>query len=165
MISFFLPPLASASGAAPATTSATTTPSPMQEKVTKPAGGRKKVLVPILAVLAIAGGGYWFLLRPAPEPSEPEPGEVLALEAIQVNLKAGHYLRVGIALQMTDSVAHAPDGSKALDATIELFSGQDMADLGKAKERHQLKEELMEHLDHAYHGDVMGVYFTEFVTQ
>ena len=32
-------------------------------------------------------------------------------------------------------------------------------------ERHHLKEELMEHLDHAYHGDVMGVYFTEFVTQ
>ena len=106
-----------------ATTSATTTPSPMQEKVTKPAGGRKKVLVPILAVLAIAGGGYWFLLRPAPEPSEPEPGEVLALEAIQVNLKAGHYLRVGIALQMSAEVVEELDGSKALDALINVYTG------------------------------------------
>ena len=90
---------------------------------------------------------------------------MLVLDPVQINLEGGHYLRIGIALQMTNNVAHAPDGSKALDATIDLFSGLDMADLGKAKERHHLKEELMEHLDHAYHGDVMGVYFTEFVTQ
>ena len=62
-------------------------------------------------------------------------------------------------------IKHEPDGSKALDATIELFSGQDMVDLGKAKHRQQLKEELLVYLEEEYHGDVMGVYFTEFVTQ
>ena len=105
-----------------------------------------------------------FTHRLVPEPA-PEPGEVLVLDPVQINLEGGHYLRIGIALQMTNNVAHAPDGSKALDATIDLFSGLDMADLGKAKERHHLKEELLEHLEHEYHGDVMGVYFTEFVTQ
>ena len=129
-------------------------------------GGKKKlIIVALVLLLAGGGGGYWFFLKPAGAAPEPQPGEVLVLDPVQINLEGGHYLRIGIALQMTDSVAHAPDGSKALDATIELFSGQDMADLGKAKERHHLKEELMEHLDHAYHGDVMGVYFTEFVTQ
>ena len=128
-------------------------------------GGKKKLIIVALVLLLAAGGGYWFFLKPAGAAPEPQPGEVLVLDPVQINLEGGHYLRIGIALQMTDSVAHAPDGSKALDATIELFSGQDMADLGKAKERHHLKEEVMEPLDHAYHGDVMGVYFTEFVTQ
>ena len=70
-----------------------------------------------------------------------------------------------VALQLTTTVAHEPDGSKALDAVIELFTGRSVNDLADAKERHHLKDELMEHLEHEYHGDVMGVYFTEFVTQ
>ena len=129
-------------------------------------GGKKKLIIIVALVLLLGGGGgYWFFLKPAGPPPEPQPGEVLVLDPVQINLEGGHYLRIGIALQMTDSVAHAPDGSKALDATIDLFSGLDMADLGKAKERHHLKEELLTHLEHEYHGDVMGVYFTEFVTQ
>ena len=68
-------------------------------------------------------------------------------------------------MQLVVDIKHEPDGSKALDATIELFSGQDMVDLGKAKHRQQLKEELLVYLEEEYHGDVMGVYFTEFVTQ
>ena len=46
-----------------------------------------------------------------------------------------------------------------------LFTGRSVNDLADAKERHHLKDELMETLEHEYHGDVMGVYFTEFVTQ
>ena len=45
----------------------------------------------------------------------PKPGEVVTLEPIQINLAAGHYLRIGIALQLT-AKAHEADGSKALDA-------------------------------------------------
>ena len=33
------------------------------------------------------------------------------------------------------------------------------------KERKHLKEELQKELEHLYHGEVMDVYFTEFVTQ
>jgi flagellar FliL protein len=130
----------------------------------EPATGRKKKLIVIGLVLVVgAAAAWWFLLRPS-GPAEPEPGEVVALEPIQVNLADGHYLRVGIALQLSAD-AHEADGSKALDATIELFSGVDPGDLVKAGQRKELKDELEAKLHHDYHGDVLEVYFTEFVTQ
>lgn len=131
----------------------------------KKGGGKKKLVIIAVLVLVLGGAGYWFFLKPSGPPPPPEPGEVLTVDPIQINLEGGHYLRIGVALQLTSSIAHAPDGSKALDAVIDLFSGRDMAELQKPKERHHLKEELMEHLEHEYHGDVMEVYFTEFVTQ
>lgn len=128
-----------------------------------PKGGRKKAVLALVAVLLVAAASYKFLLAPE-KPSAPEPGEVVRLEPIQVNLEGGHYLKVGIALQLTKD-AHEADGSKALDATIELFSGRSMAELTDAEERHQVQKQLEKELDHRYHGDVMGVYFTDFVTQ
>lgn len=132
-------------------------------------GGRKKLLVVLLLVLALGGGAYWFVLKPAPAESvEPEPGEVLVLEAVQVNLAAGHYLRVGLALQLVagGGGGHGEvDGSKALDATIELFTGLKVAELADTETRNGLRAELLETLDHSYHGEVMDIYFTEFVTQ
>jgi flagellar protein FliL len=127
-------------------------------------GGKKKLVIMLVALLAIGGGGYWFFLKPAPEPKEPEKGEVVTMEPIQVNLAGGHYLKIGIALQLTAD-AHEADGSAALDATIDLFSGKDMSELTRVESREKLKHELEKELDHAYHGDVMGVYFTDFVTQ
>lgn len=143
----------------------TTAPAAAEAEEEPKKGGKKKLVIIAVLVLALGGGGYWFFLKPKGPPPPPEPGEVLVMEPVQVNLEGGHYLRIGIALQMTTTVAHEPDGSKALDATIELFTGLDMNDLADAKERHKLKEELEETLVHEYHGDVMGVYFTEFVTQ
>ena len=128
-------------------------------------GGKKKLVIIAVLVLVLGGAGYWFFLKPSGPPPPPEPGEVLVMEPVQVNLEGGHYLRIGVALQLTADLAHEPDGSKALDAVIDLFSGRDIVELGKAKERQELKEELMEHLEEEYHGDVMEVYFTEFVTQ
>ena len=130
----------------------------------EPAGGKKKKLIAIALVLVVGGAAaWWFLLRPS-GPAEPEPGEVMTMEPIQVNLADGHYLRVGIALQLS-AEAHEADGSKALDATIDLFSGVDKADLAKAGQRQELKHQLEEKLHEDYHGDVLEVYFTEFVTQ
>jgi flagellar FliL protein len=126
-------------------------------------GGRKKLLVALVLLLVLGGAGYWFLLRPS-GPEEPVPGEVMALEPIQVNLADGHYLRIGIALQLS-AEAHEADGSKALDQVIALFSGVDQAELVKPGQREELKETLEEELHHSYHGDVLEVYFTEFVTQ
>jgi len=127
-----------------------------------PRSGTKKLVLVGLA-LALAAAGWWFLLKPSPS-TEPEPGEVMTMEPIQVNLADGHYLRIGIALQLSAD-AHGADGSKALDATIDLFSGVDQAQLAKAGERQELKDRLEERLHEDYHGDVLEVYFTEFVTQ
>ena len=130
----------------------------------EPKGGKKKKLMVIGLVLVIgAAAAWWFLLRPS-GPAEPEPGEVMTMEPIQINLADGHYLRVGIALQLSAD-AHEADGSKALDATIELFSGVDQGELVKVGQRAELKDKLEEKLHDEYHGDVLEVYFTEFVTQ
>jgi flagellar protein FliL len=127
-------------------------------------GGKKKLIIIVLLLAVVGGAGYWFFLKPAgPEP-KPVEGTVVPLEATQVNLEGGHYLRIGIALQLTDKATEA-DGSKALDATIEIFSGRSITDLNDPKERQHLQEELAKQLGDLYDGEVMDVYFTEFVTQ
>lgn len=126
-------------------------------------GGKKKLLIILVAVLALGGGGYYMFFMPKPV-GPPKPGEVVTLEPIQINLAAEHYLRVGIALQLTAD-AHEAEGSKALDATIAIFSGLSMAEVNDGEHREKLKKELEKELAELYHHDVMGVYFTEFVTQ
>lgn len=126
-------------------------------------GGRSKLIGIVLLVVALGAAGWYFFLKPKPE-AAPKPGEVVQLEPVQVNLAGGHYLRLGMALQLTDK-AHEADGSKALDAAISLFSGLPVGEVNKPAERDKLKDELEKELDHLYHGDVMDVYFTEFVTQ
>lgn len=142
--------------------STTTAPDPAAPAEEKKGKGKLLVIVAVVLVLAL-GAAYWFLLRPGPEP-EVKPGEVLTVEPVQVNLAGGHYLRIGIALQLTETAEHA-EGSKALDKTIALFSGKSVEELSNPKERTKLKHELEEQLHEEYHDEVMGVYFTEFVTQ
>jgi flagellar protein FliL len=126
-------------------------------------GGKKKLIIIVVAVLAIAGAGYWFFLKPSGPTPPPEPGEILTLDSTQINLADSHYLRLGLALQLTAD-AHEADGSKALDAAIELFSNKPLEAV-EGHHREQLKNKLEKELEHLYEGDVMDVYFTEFVTQ
>ena len=129
-------------------------------------GSKKKLIIGVVVLLlAVGGAGYWFFIKPS-GPSVPKPGAVAPLDSIQVNLADGHYLRLGIALQLTTSAGKDPvDGSKALDAAIEVFSGLPVAEVNKRSEREKLRTELEKDLEKAYDGDVMDVYFTEFVTQ
>ena len=130
-------------------------------------GGKKKLIVIVVGLLVVGAAAYFFVLKPdsGGKKEKPVAGEVVALEPRQLNLEGGHYLKLGLALQGTDSVAHGIDGSKALDAAIELFSGRSVEELSDHEEVHHLKKELKKELDHLYHGDVMDVYFTDFVTQ
>lgn len=124
---------------------------------------RKKLLVIALVVLLLAAGAWWFLHPKGP--SEPQPGQIMTLDSTQINLADGHYLKLGIALQLTTDAGSEVDGSKALDDTIDLFSGRDLEFVSTAKHRRELKTALVKRLNKDYDGDVMGVYFTEFVTQ
>lgn len=133
------------------------TPAPPARK------GRLKWIAAVLLAVVL-GGVAWTILNPQPENTEPVAGEVLTLEPIQLNLAGGHYLRVGVALQLVEE-AHDIDGSRALDATINVLSGKQVADISTAQQRETVRTTLMERLDLAYEGDVMGLYFTEFVIQ
>jgi len=129
-----------------------------------PSGGRKKKLVVIVAVLVVAlGAAYWFVLKPKPG-GPPKPGTVVMIDPIQVNLAGGHYLKIGVALQLVKG-AGTPDTAKALDAVISEFSGREMESLTQPVQRDKLKKELATTLATRYDHDVMGVYFTDFVTQ
>ena len=129
-------------------------------------GGKKKMIIIVLVLLLAAGGAYWFVLKPkGGAPQAPEPGAVVKLDAIQINLADDHYLKVGIALQASKAAGEELDGSKALDQTIDLFSGQSMTDLSRRAFRDKMKTNLEKRLDEAYDGEVIGVYFTDFVSQ
>ncbi len=129
-------------------------------------GGRKKLIIIVAAVLVVAGAAYWFLLKPSGAADEaPKPGLILPIDSTQINLASGHYLKIGIALQLVEGAPEEVDGSKALDATIDLFSGLTVEEVATAKERRALKEQLTATLEKSYEEEVMGVYFTEFVTQ
>lgn len=127
-------------------------------------GGRlKKILILVVVLVLVAAAAWWFVLKPSP-PKKAEPGEIVTLESIQINLAGNHYLRLGLALQLTTD-AHEVDGSKALDAAIALFSGREIDALSQPVRRDELKEKLAHELEESYHGEVMDLYFTEFVTQ
>jgi flagellar protein FliL len=141
----------------------TVTAMPSSETDDKRPRKRGKVIIAVLLVVVLLGGGAYFVLKPA-KAGPPQPGPVDALDSIQINLAGGHYLRLGMALQLRKGVSEI-DGSKALDAAINLFSGQAMTDVNTGQTRNSLKAKLASQLTTAYHGDVMGLYFTEFVTQ
>lgn len=141
-------------------------PTPAEAAEEAPKKSKKKLLIIVVVLLLLGGGAYWKFLGPASasEPEEPVPGEVVALDPIQLNLSAANYLSIGIALQLTEE-AYEVDGSKALDATIELFSGRPLTEVTDEKKRYALKKKLTKEIEELYEGKVMKVYFTEFVTQ
>jgi flagellar FliL protein len=132
----------------------------------KPKKSKKKLIL-ILAVVALlvgGGGGYWFFLRDS-TPPPPVAGVVVPLEPVNINLAEGHYLKVGLALQVIEGPAHEPDGSQALDIMIGKLSHRTVAELSSNTAREKVKEELLKEIEEAYHHDIMDIYFTEFVMQ
>jgi flagellar protein FliL len=137
--------------------------------------GKKKklILIAVITLLALAGGGAggYMIFAPKKVEAEPEPvpGVVSVLDAITINLADGHYLKLKMTLQATADAAEAPDGSKALDIAIELFSNRDRAELLTAEGREKAKKELVAKVVKAYthekKKEVMDVYFTTFVIQ
>lgn len=155
-------------------TSPSAVPEPAEEGKGKKKGGKKKLLIIALVVLLAGGAAYWFLLKPAPpadgaaavvEEPAPDPGAVLVVEPISLNLADGHYLRIGIGLQLTADVAEEPDTARALDLVVALFSQRPVAEVTTTEGRDALKAELLRQLEEAYEGEVMDVYFTDYVTQ
>lgn len=140
----------------------------------KPKRSRKKLLIVLAAVLVVLVGGaaYFFLLGPgaggshkAAAPPAPKPGAVLTVPAVSLNLADGHYLRLGLGLQLTADVTTTPDPAKAIDVAITIFSGHTIAEVSDPATRDSLKAALKTALAKAYDGEVMDVYLTDYVTQ
>ena len=132
--------------------------------------GKKVLLIALVAILVLGGAAYWFLLKPKAEPvaevaPTPVAGEVVTVEAVSLNLAGGHYLRIGLGLQLTAEVTEPPDTARALDLAIALFSGRTVEEVSSPEAREALKAQLGLQLVEAYEGEVMAVYFTDYVTQ
>lgn len=162
--------------ARPAPAGAATDAAPAAEAT--PTRRKPLTLVVVLVLVLGAAAAWYFLMGPGAAEAEggetpvveeaeaaPEPGEVLTIDPISLNLAGGSYLRIGVALQLTADVAHAPDPAVALDHVIDLFSGRPVEEVSSAEGREALRAELAVLLEEAYHGDVMGVYLTDYVTQ
>ena len=135
---------------------------------------KKKKLIIIGAVLAVAAAAYMFVLKPKPAATgEPVPGAVVKLDPLTLNLDGGHYLKLSMALQMTAAASgggghgggEEPDGSKALDLAISQLSNRKIAELNTAAARDAAKKKLLAAIEEAYEHNVMDLYFTEFVMQ
>jgi flagellar FliL protein len=134
-----------------------------------PKSKKKLIIMVLAAVLAVGGGAGAYLTlfsgKAEAATEAPEPGAVVTLDAITINLADGHYLKMGMALQAKLDVEHEPEGAQALDLAIEQYTGLKVADLSTTKGREHAKQELLEKVKHAYHDDVYDIYFTQFVTQ
>ncbi len=136
---------------------------------------RKKLIMIIALVVILAGGAgaYFFLFAGSggdgeaavEEVKPPELGAVEVVDSVSINLVGGHYLRLGLGLQLAADVNEAPDTARALDLAIELFSQKSMEEVNDMTTRAELKAELRDLLAETYEGEVIDVYFTDFVTQ
>lgn len=130
---------------------------------------RKKLLILLPLVLVLAVAAKMFLLGGGTKPdAAPKPGPIVTMDAVTVNLRAGHYLRIGIAVEFTDKVSagSTPDGAPAIDQTIAYFTGQDAAPLQTAAGLATAKKGLKERIVAVYPDDpVYDVLITSFVVQ
>ncbi|MGQ0843560.1 MAG: flagellar basal body-associated FliL family protein [Sporichthyaceae bacterium] len=145
-------------------------------KPADPASAKKKKIAIAVVLLVALGAAYLFVLKPKPAATTgpPEPGIVVQLDPLTLNLADGHYLKLSMALQFTAAAsaggghggaAEEPDGSQALDIAIAQLSNRKVAELNSAAARKKAKAALLEAVAKAYHDDVMDIYFTEFVMQ
>lgn len=146
-----------------------------------------RMLLIIIAVVVLAAAAYFLVLKPKSEPAPaaggaaaaqaaaqaaaaaaalPE-GPVIRLDPIFINLAGGHYLKLGMALQTVGAQdkENPTDGAMALDAAIQTYSNQDMAQLTDVTAREELKTKLVDMVTKGYNLKVTDVYFTEFVMQ
>jgi flagellar protein FliL len=128
---------------------------------------KKKLIIILVVVLLVAGVGYKMTLGKSKPtgPVKPVKGAVLKLDSVSLNLAGGHFLKLGIALQETNKAGAEFDGSQATDIAISQFSGMTMENLSVPAKREAAKKEYLEKLEKVYEGEVMDVYFTEFVMQ
>ena len=105
----------------------------------------------------------------AAEEGNGDPAHVVALDAITLNLADGRFLKLGLALQLSEETEiegePANFGARALDETIDLMGGYTFKELSAPGAREKAKDKLSEAVAKAYDDAVLAVYFTEFVMQ
>jgi flagellar FliL protein len=124
-----------------------------KDKGTEEKGGKKKIVIIAPLVLLLAAAGWYFFLRGGEETATlpaPVAGEMLEVDPITINLAGGHFLKLGMGLQVVEGAHAAPSSAKALDLAISQFSGKTLAELSTAEGREKNKAELTARVKLAY---------------
>ena len=131
------------------------------------AGGKKKmILILRRAARASRGAGYWFFLKPRAADRRPSPARSSPWSRSRSTSTDGHYLQLGIALQLgrRRRGGRRQQGAGRRDRPVQRADRSTRstpAEAARASSRTSSESEL----EQAYEDEVMDVYFTEFVTQ
>lgn len=155
-------------------------------KEPKEKGAKSNLLPAVVLAVGMIGAGYMLgpgsgsgdaahaAVEESTTTSEPMPGEIVQMDPININLAEGHYLKVGMALQLAEGVLVEEFAkgktAKANDILISEVGGRDMSELSTPEGRAKLKEDLREKIMEAYHeeetgAEVIDLFFTDFVMQ
>ena len=163
---------------------------PAAEAAPAKSGGLLRTVVIVFLLVGIAGIGYVIGGRGGAAPAATASGSdaaadkeaekeaeekaemkgpVVEMEAININLAEGHYLRIAVALGLSPDIKLKEpeefDKAAASDVVLGTFSGLNMADLTSTEGREQAREAVLNALEPHYGEEVVHVYFTEFVMQ
>jgi flagellar FliL protein len=141
--------------------------------------GKKKLVLVAIVVVVVLGAGYVLTAgKPtkasakaaagSTTPTTEAVGPVINLDAITLNLADGHYLKIGIALQLSKTAKtgnFTNNDARTLDATISVFGTKTVPSLAAPGGRDEAKAELAKRVRAVYPSDVVGIYFTDFVMQ
>ena len=139
-----------------------------------PKKSNKMMLIIIAAAVVLLGGGagaFFMMKGDSAEAKAPDKGSVTAIDdPLTINLADSHYLKLQFALQQTaDAGSESVDTSEAINLAIDEYTGKTVAELSTEKGRETIKEDLLAKIVKAYTEEkkemVMGIYYTQFVTQ
>lgn len=142
---------------------------------------KKKRIIMLVALLLLGVGGFvgkGMLAGPAAPVPDPRtvPGSVVTLTSMTLNLSDGRYLKMTMALQLSKAASPAAsadpavtttsfNGAKALDSAISVLGQRTYAQLIAPGGRSASQRVLSAEVKKRYDGDVLQVYFTEFLMQ
>jgi flagellar FliL protein len=101
----------------------------------------------------------------------PEPGTMIDIDALSLNLAGDRYLRVGVAVQLVKGEGADPtawlaeQGPVVRDLLIATLGGAHVADLSDAAGRDVVRADLLAKANAKLDDKVYALYFTEFVMQ
>lgn len=151
------------------------------EKKDKPKKG-KKMLVLLLILFVLAGssaGAYYYFKKPAGEaPPVKKKTRAAEMESLEmgdmvVNLAGNggsHYLKVKITIEYPKDKKLAEELKKKKyiisDVLITALRNKTLSEVASASSADKLKNDLLKEINSRLeHGEVTGIYFTDFLVQ
>jgi flagellar FliL protein len=146
-----------------------------QAPAAKKGGKKKLVIIVVVLVLAGVAAKMTVLKKPPAETAGGTTttlagGELVPVEAMSVNLADGHYLKVGVAIELVEGeqakeFEKSGETNKIRDLIISAASTRGAEELATPEGKAAFKEELDHGAAELYEESYHGIYLTDFVMQ